>query len=1005
MSSRFPTACASAPAPAALVWETDGAPAWELNAAARDWAATAHWSAAEWASLAQAVLDDARRGAGVGRCPMLRLRWRAIEVDGGWLAWLLPLADDDRSEMQALREQVQRLQEHLRVAEDVGRMGLWERDIRQGRARWDEHMFRFLGFDPAQGVPTQAEAVGRLHPDDRARAQAEFFGSMQRAGRYDARYRVLTAHGGVMLAHVVWEAIDGPDGVPERLIGVVLDDTESVRAAQQRLETSVQLGLAVGLVGISLWHIDLATQRIQLNDWGYELIGVAPQRDGMPLADMRQSIHPDDRAAVAQAAEQALVSPGIVDAEARYRRPDGSYRKLLTRRIAQRDERGRPVALIGISLDITDRMQQTERAQQAARSMELIAEATGVGVWSVDIEARETVWSGQMWRIFGISPDVPVEQARRMALHLTHPADREALNAAFEQLASGQPAPEELEFRIRRTDGEPRWVVGRGRFAMNGGRRVLFGIFIDVTEQRATQERLRRAEQRSMLAAQAVGLAIWERDLVTGDTYWDPQMYRLRGLSPDDPRTPRQLRHTSIHPDDLPEVERRTAQIIAHESDYTFDFRVVWPDGTVRWLATRGSVVRDADGRGLRILGINWDVTEHKRGEDMRREKAAAEEANRAKSEFLSRMSHELRTPLNAVLGFAQLMLGDPQQTLGERQRERTERIRNAGEHLLALIDDVLDLTSLEVAALAPAARPVALAPLVEEMLQWLAPTAEQAGITLSSSLRAGSVLAEPRRLRQVLSNLLSNAVKYNRPGGRVEIGLIDAHPAAPAGQETLGFFVRDTGRGLTAAQLERLFEPFNRLGAERDGIEGTGIGLTIVRTLVQHMGGRVEVESSAGEGSEFRVWLPRSRTEAAAEPAAGGAPGAPPPEDAGELHVLYIEDNPVNVLLVQELVALRPRLRLHVATDGRSGIARARELRPGVVLIDLQLPDIDGFEVLRALRADPTLAGLACIALSANAMPDDIARAKRLGFDDYWTKPIDFGQFLGGLDRLSRSG
>ncbi|CAG1017650.1 partial two-component system, NarL family, sensor histidine kinase EvgS, partial [Burkholderiaceae bacterium] len=999
MSSRFPPACASAPAPAALVWETHGVPAWELNAAARDWTATAHWSAAEWASLAQAVLDEATRGAVEGHCPMLRLRWRASPLDGAWLAWLLPLADGDRSEAQALREQVQRLQEHLRVAEDAGRMGLWERDIRQSRAHWDEHMFRFLGFDPGQGVPTQAETVGRLHPDDRARAQAEFFGSMQRAGRYDARYRVLAAHGGVMLAHVVWEVIDGADGAPERLIGVVLDDTESVRAAQQRQEASVQLGLAVGLVGISLWRIDLATQRIQLNDWGYELIGFQPQPDGMLLSEMRESIHPDDRAAVAQAAERALATSGIVDAEARYRRPDGSYRTLLTRRIAQRDEQGRAVALIGISLDITDRTQQTERAQQAMRNMELIAEATGVGVWSVDLESGETVWSGQMWRIFGISPDVPVEQARRLALHLTHPADRDALNGAYELLASGQPAPDEVEFRIRRTDGEPRWVVGRGRSAMNGGRRVLFGIFIDVTEQRATQERLRRAEQRSMLAAKAVGLAIWERDLVTGDTHWDTQMYRLRGLSPEDPRSPRQLRHTSIHPDDLPEVERRTAQIIARESDYTFDFRVVWPDGTVRWLATRGSVVRDADGRALRILGINWDVTEHKRGEDMRREKAAAEEANRAKSEFLSRMSHELRTPLNAVLGFAQLMLGDPEQSLGERQRERTERIRNAGEHLLALIDDVLDLTSLEVATLAPAARPVALVPLVDEMLQWLAPTAQQSGVTLSSSLRAGSVLAEPRRLRQVLSNLLSNAVKYNRPGGRVEIGLIDGQRPAPHGQ-ALGFFVRDTGRGLTSAQLERLFEPFNRLGAERDGIEGTGIGLTIVRTLVQHMGGSVEVQSSAGEGSEFRVWLPRSRTEAAPEPAASD-PAGPPPEGAGELHVLYIEDNPVNVLLVRELVALRPQVRLHVATDGRSGIERAHDLRPGVVLIDLQLPDIDGFEVLRALRADPSLAGLVCIALSANAMPDDIARAKQAGFDDYWTKPIDFGQFLGGLDRL----
>jgi PAS domain S-box-containing protein len=875
MSSRFPPACASAPAPATMVWEAGGVAAWELNPAARDWPATLHWSRGEWASLAQAVLERARQGEHEGHCPLLRLRWSASPLDGAWIAWLKPLHESEPHELQALREQVQRLQEQLRVAEDAGRMGVWERDLRHGRVRWDEHLFRLLGLEPAGGVPTQAEAVARLHPDDRERMQADCCGSMLRAGRCDGRYRVLTPQGGVMLVHLVWEVMAGADGQPERLIGVVLD--------------------------------------------------------------------------------------------------------------------------------VTDRAESNERALQAARSMELIAEATGVGVWTVELDTRETVWNGQMYRIFGIPPEVPVEQARRMALHLTEPADRDGLNAAYDLLASGQPAPDELEFRIRRTDGELRWVVGRGRFAMNGGRRVLFGVFIDVTEQRVTQERLRRAEQRTMLAAKAVGLAIWERDLRSGDTFWDAQMYRLRGLSPEDPRSPRQLRHTSIHPNDLPEVERRTAQVIAHEADYTFEFRVVWPDGTVRWLATRGSVVRDADGVALRILGVNWDITEHKRGEDMRREKAAAEEANRAKSEFLSRMSHELRTPMNAVLGFAQLMLADRLQPLGGGQRERTERIRNAGEHLLALIDDVLDLTSVEVGTLAPALRPVALRPLVDETLQWLAPSAKQAGVTLASSLREGVVMADPRRLRQVLSNLLSNAVKYNRPGGTVEIRLIEPLRHEPHGDELLGLCVRDTGRGLTSAQLERLFEPFNRLGAERDGIEGTGIGLTIVRALVQSMGGRVEVQSSAGEGSEFRVWLPRGHGQPVAQPAAASSPpGAPSTGRSAEVELLYIEDNPVNVLLVQELVALRPQVRLHVAIDGRSGIARTRAIRPRAVLIDLQLPDIDGFEVLRELRADPSLAGLVCIALSANAMPEDVARARRLGFDDYWTKPIDFGQFLGGLDRLS---
>ncbi|HJV63992.1 MAG TPA: PAS domain-containing protein, partial [Albitalea sp.] len=653
------------------------------------------------------------------------------------------------------------------------------------------------------------------------------------------------AEGGWLALRLRWRiaAVEGG-----WLAWLLASDTGAVdgQAALRGQAVSTQLGLAVGLVGIALWRVDLASQRLHLNERGYELLGYDPRPEGLTIDEMRMCIHPDDVAVIERAMQQAMAGSGVIDAEARYRRPGGGYYTLLTRRIAERDDAGKVIALVGISLDISEQVQERERARQAAQSIELIAEATGVGVWTTDVDTLQSVWNGQMWTIYGISPQVRLPQAMRVALGLTEPADRARLKAAFRQLASGQLAAEELEFRIRRPDGEVRWVVGRGRFALHGERRVIFGVFIDVTEQRVTQERLRRAEQRTMLAAKAVGLAIWERDLVDGETWWDAQMYRLRGLSPDEARGPNQLRHSAIHPDDVAYVEQRTQEIIDSENDYTFDFRVVWPDGTVRWLATRGSVVRDEDGRALRILGINWDITEHKRGEDARREKATAEESSRAKSEFLSRMSHELRTPLNAVLGFSQLMLSDMVSMLPPGQRERADRIRNAGAHLLALIDDVLDLTSMEVGGVPLSASTVAVAPLVQETLQWLAPAAAQAEVALVAGPLDGSVLADAKRLRQVVSNLLSNAVKYNRRGGRVEVAVVDAGDPGASPARPLGLVVRDTGRGLTPAQLQRLFEPFNRLGVEREGIEGTGIGLTIVRALVERMGGRIEVHSRA---------------------------------------------------------------------------------------------------------------------------------------------------------------
>jgi PAS domain S-box-containing protein len=760
--------------------------------------------------------------------------------------------------------------------------------------------------------------------------------------------------------------------------------------------SSMQLGLAMGLVGLIFYRIDLAGQRMQLNDWGYQFFGLAPQPGGVPLDVIRERTHPDDLPMIREATRQAAETTEVVVTESRYRGFDGVYRTMLTRRMAERNAAGEVVAVIGASMDISEQVQQREKALAAAQSMEMVVDATGVGVWSTDVATRQTQWNTQMRRIYGIADDVPVWEARQQAIARTHPADVERLSAAYFHLAEGGQGPIELEFSIQWPDGQPRWIVGRSRAAVREGRRVVFGVFIDVTERRTTQERLRRAEERTLLAAKSVGLAMWERDLVTGESWWDAQMYQLRGLSPDERRTPNELRHRSIHPDDLGFVEERTAHIIDRETDYQFDFRVCWPDGTVRWLAARGTVIRDEAGHPLRILGFNWDVTEHKNAEALRHGRKAAEEASRAKSQFLARMSHELRTPLNAVLGFTQVMLEDAAQPLGDRQRPRAEHIRAAGKHLLALIDDVLDLTSLEAGRLMP--EPVAVAPLVSDMVMWITPAAETALVSADTGALHGAVMADPRRLRQVLGNLLSNAVKYNRVGGRVLVST-QAGQGQDAGM--LCIRVEDSGRGLTPAQLQRLFEPFNRLGAEREGIEGTGIGLTIVRSLVERMAGRIEVRSVAGKGTCFEVWLPAAKAPEDGEatqpmPLAASSPGL------AAIDVLYIEDNAVNVLLVREIVNLRDNVTLHVAVDGCSGIERALALQPRAVLIDLQLPDIDGFAVLRALRQEASMKHAALIALSANAMPDDIERAMQLGFDDYLTKPIDFRQFLGTLDKLA---
>lgn len=763
-------------------------------------------------------------------------------------------------------------------------------------------------------------------------------------------------------------------------------------AAQTRV-VHEQFELAMELAGLVIWHHDLAENVTHFNRQGAQLLGLEVR--ALPIERIREFIHPDDQQTMAQAVQEAIATRRPVDVVARYRQPDGHYRTLLTRRVVRHGDDGRPASVIGVGMDLTERLAERSQTQALTGRIELMVDSAGVGLWSVEPATGRAEWNSRMFEMYGL-PEGRAPTLKHWMQHLVHPDDRERLRHERQRAhAAGLPVFE-TEFRIVRPDGGVRWVVCSSRREESQEGTMVFGTHLDVTERRQTEEALSQARERIMLATRGAGIAAWDRDLVRGKSYWDPQMYLLRGLSPDDPRSIRELR-SCVHPDDLPGLLAGYDLALADPLCDTTncEFRVIWPDGSEHWLATRGTIVRNEAGVAVRVLGVNWDVTERKQADQARRDKEAAEQASRAKSAFLARMSHELRTPLNAVLGFTQVLQADSPYGLTPGQRQKVDHIHTAGRHLLALIDDVLDLSRIESGALQLEQGPLDLVEVVNDALQLMGPMARRHDIAMAAAAVSGRVVADPRRLRQVLMNLLSNAIKYNRPAGRVEV-------SAVAGEREHAIVVRDTGRGMTPRQLAGLFEPFNRLGAERDGIEGTGIGLSIAQQLTQHMGGRLEVSSRPGQGSEFRLWLPSAPDGHATLAEARAVPPELPAAAAGmALSMLYIEDNEVNVLLVQELVALRPQIDLVCASDGLTGVAQALQRRPDVVLIDMHLPDIDGHEVLRRLRMRPELSAAKCIALSANAMPEDVAQALSEGFDDYWTKPIDVQRFLGALDAL----
>lgn|GEM_PF-424957 len=372
--------------------------------------------------------------------------------------------------------------------------------------------------------------------------------------------------------------------------------------------------------------------------------------------------------------------------------------------------------------------------------------------------------------------------------------------------------------------------------------------------------------------------------------------------------------------------------------------------------------------------------------------RAEAERANRAKSEFLSRMSHELRTPMNSILGFAQVLESDPEEPLSASQRESVGHILRSGRHLLDLINEVLDLARIESGRMLLSLQPVALAPLVGEVLAALGPQAEPRGIRLQDAVSPRPlppVIADPGRLKQVLLNLVSNAIKYNRPEGLVTV---DATLAA-SGRVRLS--VADTGPGIPPERQTAVFEPFQRLDAEGGPVEGTGIGLTIVRQLVLLMGGTVGLDSMPGVGSSFWVDLPAADTDSSPQEAPSGQSLPLARTEARRGLVLYIEDDLANLALVRHVLSRRPGLELLHASRGCEGLELARAHRPDVLLLDLHLPDMTGMEVLAALREEPSLAELPVVVVSASAMPADVERVQAMGIAHYLTKPLDTRAFL----------
>jgi len=599
--------------------------------------------------------------------------------------------------------------------------------------------------------------------------------------------------------------------------------------------------------------------------------------------------------------------------------------------------------------------------------------------WLLGYGIDEIVGVRNFWRTLLHQDDLD-----RAATHL-----RESLEAHAAQIPQ--------EYRFRSIDGRYRWFFSLMRLEYDDAGRptTILWYCIDISDRRAAEQALLDSEERTRAILRTANDAFVGVDTGGRIVEWNERA-EAAFLWPREEALGRILADTIV-PERYRErhregfasfLETGTARVLNQRLELTALRR----DGSE--FPVELTIWSTGDSKQRVFNAFIRDITEQKRSAATAAQaREEAERANRAKSEFLSRMSHELRTPLNAVLGFAQLLTSEP---LADEARDNVQQILRGGQHLLDLINEVLDISRIEAGRLSLSLEPVGVRDVVRHVAEMVAPLTAPRNISLvvDDVDPSRAVVADRQRLGQILLNLISNAVKYNRPNGRVTVGF-DTVSAT-----RLRITVTDTGAGIRPEKMRLLFNPFERLGAETTSTEGTGLGLALSRGLAEAMGASLGVSSEVDRGSTFWIELKVSAEAAASVPAGAGAVPIFT-STTSPATILYIEDNVSNVRLMTRLLARRPSVTLLHAGDGQSGIAMARDRGPDVIFLDLHLPDMSGEDVLQHLWAEPALRPIPVVMLTADATPAQMRRALASGAAAYLTKPLDLRKVLDTLDQM----
>jgi PAS domain S-box-containing protein len=771
----------------------------------------------------------------------------------------------------------------------------------------------------------------------------------------------------------------------------------SLHDVTARYRTHLELGRA----GVAV--VSAAGAIFDVNSHLCELLG-RPRGDlrGRPWAEV---VHPDDRERAATALVEACSDPSrTADRRVRLATADRPPCHALLSLSCVLNNVGEADYFV---LHVHDRNAEVRAQEQKERFFNLSVDLLCI----VDYDGRFTDVNDAWERTLGYTRE---ELLGRPLLDLVEPEDHAMTLDEAERLHVAS-TTHAFTNRYRTKSGAVRWLMWSA--VAHDDTREIIAVARDVTEvkryeaalleHRERLSELVRERTEALVATEsrtrhllARGPAVVYTCEPAGDfamTYVSPNVREVLGIAPERFTERADFWLANVHPDDAARIQRGLADLADLDGRGTelHEYRFRRADGVYRWIRDEFRLLRDDDGAAAEIVGYWIDITERRsQMEALREARDAAEQASRAKSDFLSRMSHELRTPMNAILGFGEL-LGLERERLSANQREGLGHIMGAGRHLLTLIDGVLQLAKIDAGQEDILSEAIAVDDVTARCEALVRPSARRREVTIERAPCPGLyVRGDAVRLMQVLVNLLTNAIKYNRRGGRVRL-------AAEAFDGRVRISVEDTGAGIDARELPRLFDPFYRVNVNTT-VEGSGIGLSICRRLVELMGGSIGVASEPGVGSEFWIELPQETADAdAPAPTTEALRDRPLPEAPADRSVLYVEDNQANRRLMEILFSEHLRIPLRTAPTAEEGLVLAKAERPALILMDLDLPGMDGYQAAQLLSEDPALASIPLVAVSAHGMSDYIERAQAVGFDDYLVKPLNLTRTLEAITRL----